>query len=97
MQQTESRHILTTNWLLIIWYSKFSIEMLQSDPQILGALRLEDQWTLRAEVWYRVRTPIGSNIDVVFEAVAATQPFLSRFLAVFEPKTSSWVLRISGR
>jgi hypothetical protein len=29
--------------LLIIWYSKFSIEMLQSDPQILGALRLEDQ------------------------------------------------------
>jgi hypothetical protein len=30
-------------WLLIIWYSKFSIEMLQSGPQILWALRLEDQ------------------------------------------------------
>ena len=30
------------------------------------------------EVRYRVRTPIGSNIVGVFEAVAATQPFLSR-------------------
>jgi hypothetical protein len=30
-------------WLLIIWYSKFSIEMLQSGAQILRALRLEDQ------------------------------------------------------
>jgi hypothetical protein len=63
--------------------------MLQSGGQILRALRLEDQWTLRADVWYRVRTPIVLKIDVVFEAVAATQPFLSRFLAVFEPKSSS--------
>ena len=63
--------------------------MLQLGPHILGALRLEDQYTLRTEVWYRVRTPMGPNIDVVFEAVAATQPFLSRFLAVFEPKSSS--------
>ena len=31
------------HWLLIIWYSKFSIEMLQSGAQILRALRLEDQ------------------------------------------------------
>jgi hypothetical protein len=75
--------------LLIIWYSKFSIEMLQSGAQILRALRLDDQYILRAEVWYRVRTPIVLNIDLVFEAVAATQPFLSRFLAVFEPQSSS--------
>ena len=27
---------------------------------------------------------------MVFEAIAANQPFLSRFLAVFEPKSSSW-------
>jgi hypothetical protein len=36
-------HCAIPHWLLIIWYSKFSIEMLQSGAQILRALRLEDQ------------------------------------------------------
>ena len=36
--------------LLIIWHSKFPIAMLQSSGQLLRALRLEDQLTLRAKV-----------------------------------------------